>query len=270
MSRSRIWTASRRRSRRAVMMFAYCDAPTGDVAAPDLRDADLLVVLGGPIGAYEEQDYPFLTPEIDLIERRLAAGRPVLGLCLGAQLMARALGARVYPAATKEIGWGLITLTGDGRRSPLGGARRRGGSALAWRHVRSAGGRAKARGHGGDAEPGLRVGAARACLAVSCRDHRAGARALVCRPYARDRAGGRCERRGAARRCAALCAGASMRPGRGCLAIGSTGWSGADKVVRNGKDQSHATADQRLRPRPEGPDDQSQGHNLAREMLTQN
>jgi GMP synthase (glutamine-hydrolysing) len=98
---------------------SYCDAPTGDVAAPDLRDADLLVVLGGPIGAYEEPDYPFLTPEIDLIERRLAAGRPVLGLCLGAQLMARALGARVYPAGLKEIGWALVNLTGDGRRSPL-------------------------------------------------------------------------------------------------------------------------------------------------------
>jgi GMP synthase (glutamine-hydrolysing) len=95
---------------------AYCDAPTGDVAAVD---GDLLIVLGGPIGAYEEQDYPFLAPEIALIERRLAAGQPVLGLCLGAQLMARALGARVYPTGFKEIGWAPIAVSGDGQRSPV-------------------------------------------------------------------------------------------------------------------------------------------------------
>jgi len=98
---------------------SYCDASIGDVAAPNLHGVDLLVVLGGPIGAYEEQDYPFLAPEIDLIERRLAAGRPVLGLCLGAQLMARALGARVYPAGFKEIGWAPVSLTGEGQRSSL-------------------------------------------------------------------------------------------------------------------------------------------------------
>ena len=57
--------------------------------------ADLLVVLGGPIGANDEADYPFLKDEIAAIERRLKAGKPVLGLCLGAQLIARALGAEV-------------------------------------------------------------------------------------------------------------------------------------------------------------------------------
>src|SRR5579883_3294475 len=72
--------------------IGYRDATVDDLAAPELALADLLVVLGGPIGAYEDEAYPFLLDELRLIERRLAAGRPVLGICLGAQLMARALG----------------------------------------------------------------------------------------------------------------------------------------------------------------------------------
>ena len=99
--------------------LSSCDAATDDLAAAALGDADLLIVLGGPIGAYEDTDYPFLAPEIALIERRLAQGRPVLGLCLGAQLMARALGARVYPAGFKEIGWAPVALSRDGQNSAL-------------------------------------------------------------------------------------------------------------------------------------------------------
>ncbi|HZT51438.1 MAG TPA: glutamine amidotransferase [Stellaceae bacterium] len=99
--------------------LSYCDAPVADLADPALEAAALLVVLGGPIGVYEEQDYPFLAAERALIARRLARGRPVLGLCLGAQLMARALGARVYPAGFKEIGWAPVSLTEAGRASAL-------------------------------------------------------------------------------------------------------------------------------------------------------
>lgn len=97
----------------------YVEAPIIDWSTIKPEAADLMVVLGGPIGAYEVEDYPFLNPELQLIETRIRAGLPTLGICLGAQLMARALGARVYPAPAKEIGWAPLILTEDGKASPL-------------------------------------------------------------------------------------------------------------------------------------------------------
>jgi GMP synthase (glutamine-hydrolysing) len=87
-----------------------------DVGIHELRTlervkTELVIVLGGPVGAYESRRYPFLADEIRLLEDRLAAGRPTLGICLGAQLMARALGASVHPAPTGEIGWAPVELT---------------------------------------------------------------------------------------------------------------------------------------------------------------
>ena len=99
--------------------ISYRDATVDDLAAAEMMAADLLVVLGGPIGAYEDELYPFLVDELRVIEQRLAAGRPVLGVCLGSQLMARALGARVYPGPGKEIGWAPLQLTEAGRASCL-------------------------------------------------------------------------------------------------------------------------------------------------------
>lgn len=99
--------------------FRYVDAGIDDLARLDPRAPDLLVVLGGPIGAYEEESYPFILDEIRLLERRLALDLPTLGICLGAQMMARALGARVYPGPAKEIGWSPLSLSEAGRASPL-------------------------------------------------------------------------------------------------------------------------------------------------------
>lgn len=95
------------------------DAGVDDLSAVDPLAPDLLAVLGGPIGAYEEDLYPFVADEVAILERRLAAGRPTLGVCLGAQMMARALGARVYPGPAKEIGWKPVALTAAGKAGPL-------------------------------------------------------------------------------------------------------------------------------------------------------
>ncbi|MCR6631689.1 MAG: glutamine amidotransferase [Magnetospirillum sp.] len=100
----------------------YVEAPTDDLSSLDALAPDLLVVLGGPLGAYDEEMFPFLLPELKLVERRLQADRPILGLCLGAQIMARALGARVYRnPAGKELGWSALSLTSTGEASVLGG-----------------------------------------------------------------------------------------------------------------------------------------------------
>ena len=80
---------------------------------------DLVIVLGGPVGAHEDGKYPFLREEVGFLERRLTAARPTIGICLGAQLMARALGARVHPGPEKEIGFAPVALTGEGRASCL-------------------------------------------------------------------------------------------------------------------------------------------------------
>ncbi len=99
----------------------YCDVGVQKLDTLEVEKADLLVVLGAPIGAYEEDVYPFLKQELKLIEQRLERRSPLLGICLGAQLMARVLGAAVAPMEHKEIGFSPVALTAAGRASPLRG-----------------------------------------------------------------------------------------------------------------------------------------------------
>lgn len=91
-------------------------------ALPAVEDVDLLVVMGGPMNIYEEAKYPWLAQEKRFIERAIAAGRHVLGVCLGAQLVADVLGARVYANTDKEIGWFPVETTAAAQASGLFGA----------------------------------------------------------------------------------------------------------------------------------------------------
>lgn len=99
------------------LAFEYLDPPRHPVGAA--RDAGLLIVMGGPISVNDEDRFPHLVDEIELIRHRIADGLPTLGICLGAQLIARALGAAVAPMASPEIGWDTLALSDAGAASPL-------------------------------------------------------------------------------------------------------------------------------------------------------
>jgi len=97
----------------------YLDAHRGDPLPRDVRSVGGLIVLGGPQSVYEVDKYPWLKAELALVEKALTAGRPVLGICLGAQMIAQVLGARVTPGPRREVGWGPVALTEDGKEDPL-------------------------------------------------------------------------------------------------------------------------------------------------------
>lgn len=85
----------------------------------DWLEPDLVVVMGGPMGVYERAAYPWIDGEVVGLAMRIAARRPTLGVCLGSQMIAAALGARVYPGPVKEVCFAPVGLTEAGKASPL-------------------------------------------------------------------------------------------------------------------------------------------------------
>ncbi|RBQ20989.1 type 1 glutamine amidotransferase [Spongiactinospora rosea] len=90
-------------------------------ALPTVDEIDGLVVMGGPMGALDDDDHPHLATERALLAEAVKRGMPVLGVCLGAQLMAAALGAEILQGPAPEIGLGTVSLTEDGLRDPVFG-----------------------------------------------------------------------------------------------------------------------------------------------------
>jgi GMP synthase (glutamine-hydrolysing) len=97
-----------------------CRLDLGD-ALPDHASIAGLVVMGGPMGVHDTDDHPWLVAERELIAAVATSGRPVLGVCLGAQQLATALGAQVTTGPSEEIGLGQVELTDAGRRDPVTG-----------------------------------------------------------------------------------------------------------------------------------------------------
>jgi GMP synthase-like glutamine amidotransferase len=109
------WAAGRGHGLTSVLVPAG-----GRLPAP--RDFDALIVMGGPMSLSQEASHPWIATERTLVERTMVAGKPVLGICLGAQLMAQVLGAPVAPGPHPEIGWFPVQMTREARKSWLDGA----------------------------------------------------------------------------------------------------------------------------------------------------
>jgi len=104
------WAASKGHQIRTTPLFE-------NTALPDRDDFDWLVLMGGPMGVRDEIRYPWMAREKALLREAIGTGKTVVGICLGAQMIAQALGAQVYRNPHKEIGWLPIELTEQGRTS---------------------------------------------------------------------------------------------------------------------------------------------------------
>lgn len=99
--------------------FAIDLREASEVDSTALLSADLLILLGGPLSANDDARFPYLADEIAAVRQRIDGARPTLGICLGAQLIARALGQQVGAAKRKEIEWSALNITDAGQSSPL-------------------------------------------------------------------------------------------------------------------------------------------------------
>ncbi|HXN84811.1 MAG TPA: type 1 glutamine amidotransferase [Candidatus Binataceae bacterium] len=103
----------------AALAWQYVRTFEGQPVPKDMKGAGGLIVMGGPQGVYETDQHPFLKDEMRLIESALKENRPVMGVCLGSQLLAAALGAKVYKGAHREIGWHPVKLSAEARNDRL-------------------------------------------------------------------------------------------------------------------------------------------------------
>lgn len=106
------------RERFTDLEYVDMDAPAALERLEAAASADLVVALGGPMGVYEADRYPFIQREIEILSGRIRSGKPTLGICLGAQIMAAAAGTRVYPGGRQEVGWYPIQLAPQAAADP--------------------------------------------------------------------------------------------------------------------------------------------------------
>jgi GMP synthase (glutamine-hydrolysing) len=103
----------------AGMEYQYLRPFAGEPVPKQIGDASGLIIMGGPMGVYERDSYPFLAAEMRLIENALAEQKPILGVCLGSQLLAATLGVAVTKGEKKEIGWHPVRLKDASPSDPL-------------------------------------------------------------------------------------------------------------------------------------------------------
>ncbi|RVT94702.1 glutamine amidotransferase [Sphingomonas crocodyli] len=95
------------------------DVTDPEFANVDFDAPDLVVMMGGPMGVYDVEQHPWISCEVTRLARRILLDRPTLGVCLGSQMIAAAMGSRVYPGPVKEVGFSPVSINGAGQGSPL-------------------------------------------------------------------------------------------------------------------------------------------------------
>ncbi|MDX2215046.1 MAG: type 1 glutamine amidotransferase [Oculatellaceae cyanobacterium bins.114] len=106
--------------RQNTIPFRYLDTVLGETLTEPITDYSHLIILGGAMSAFEDEEYPFLRYEFGLIEGAIAQGVPTLGICLGSQILAKVLGAKVYRGENgREAGWCEVKLMPTAQHDPI-------------------------------------------------------------------------------------------------------------------------------------------------------